>query len=849
MAQIKIISNPYEKKISYARYDEIEDKWIDIDAINNENSKLIQDKLTSGFFPFNVKEIIDIIISEYNDEEGKIVIEFDGTRDEYNDLVSICKEDKYSDYIKIRKPVRYIENAREILPDIIKIFGDLKPIIADSIKEDEIAYDLKRFSDASSDIIPICVIGNYSSGKSTFINALIGNEILPSGENPVTAKIFKITESKDKNSASIRFKYNSEDVLIRFSADGPEVDEIVAQNELTEKIFNNISDKSYNSLSAMVNCALVTINELSPDSGFDPVGNLIEVNVPFNSTITQKITSPYMIFDTPGSNSASNIKHLEVLKEAMKGMSNGIPVFISESSKLDTTDNEDLFNIIKDIDNLDSRFTMIVVNKADLSNLPSCGYTEDDEKKILRLFIPKNLYSGGIYYVSSLMGLGSKIDRCFNNDSDTKRYRKQKEDFSDSNSEDYISLYKYNIMPEQIKQSAVRLSENCSNKILANSGFYCVECDIATFAKKYSSYDKCTQSRNFLKNILDKTTNEIERKKADAKKRREDSIELFEKYKKDLISKLNNESESLFALSKEKYAFAMEETYSACSSSFNKNELKSRLNTIEERYKEEKEYDSIKFDTSASCKALASDLIKKSGNIIGDKFSKESLKEFGEIFNGNLKAVEENSHELKETKREISELATNELIEDVIDRYESVTKNTQECINKNSIAYWKGKTSEAREILSNIVSDSKGINKEEQNKLEKIILEYPDIALFENNAQEIFNIENFRKKLIFDNTVKLKLEKLAKTYNEEMSNFVSEIKISVDKDHASGFRLWIGELLSILKENIVSYNQILQDEQLLIDKLEAEIKESEEKKSKLITGSEKIQEMMSWKEV
>ena len=39
------------------------------------------------------------------------------------------------------------------------------------------------------DTVPICVLGTYSAGKSTFINALIGQELLPgSAETPVTTK-------------------------------------------------------------------------------------------------------------------------------------------------------------------------------------------------------------------------------------------------------------------------------------------------------------------------------------------------------------------------------------------------------------------------------------------------------------------------------------------------------------------------------------------------------------------------------------------------------------------------------------------------------------------------------------
>ena len=57
------------------------------------------------------------------------------------------------------------------------------------MKEDfSVKRGLNKVSQALDDVIPLCVFGNYSAGKSTFINALIGVELLPSGGDPVTAK-------------------------------------------------------------------------------------------------------------------------------------------------------------------------------------------------------------------------------------------------------------------------------------------------------------------------------------------------------------------------------------------------------------------------------------------------------------------------------------------------------------------------------------------------------------------------------------------------------------------------------------------------------------------------------------
>ena len=58
-------------------------------------------------------------------------------------------------------------------------------MILKSVDEKKIDEELKKFADASKDTIPICILGNYIAGKSTFINSLIGAEILPGGDKPL----------------------------------------------------------------------------------------------------------------------------------------------------------------------------------------------------------------------------------------------------------------------------------------------------------------------------------------------------------------------------------------------------------------------------------------------------------------------------------------------------------------------------------------------------------------------------------------------------------------------------------------------------------------------------------------
>ena len=166
-------------------------------------------------------------------------------------------------------------------------------------------------------------------------------------------------------------------------------------------------------------------------------------------------------------NISSNAKHIQVLKEAMENMTNGLPIFVTEFNTLDSIDNERLYKEIDSLEELDSRFTMVVVNKSDKANLPVDGFTQADEDKILSMAIPKNLYSGGIYFVSSVIGLGAKTKGEFDNEFYEEIFEDTMPRFSNPEHKRYKQLYRYNIMPEQLKKEAIEESEECDDLLLA----------------------------------------------------------------------------------------------------------------------------------------------------------------------------------------------------------------------------------------------------------------------------------------------------------------------------------------------------------------------------------------------
>ena len=234
MTKVKIVSNPYCKEISYQRWNG--ENWVKVVQQNNESSKLVGEEFTTGFFPFKVKKIVDEIIHAYQSGSEPIDLTFEGTDDDYSELSKVCSSQEYKNKINCHQSGNYLNNARDIVHEVSTIFGGLKELIEGSVDDrTKVQDDLNRYSEAASDMIPICVFGNVSSGKSSFINALIGNEILPSGDEPITAKVYKITKSDDQNRAFINLSYDGKSIQVLF-ADYDRIQTELQNNALVEGI-------------------------------------------------------------------------------------------------------------------------------------------------------------------------------------------------------------------------------------------------------------------------------------------------------------------------------------------------------------------------------------------------------------------------------------------------------------------------------------------------------------------------------------------------------------------------------------------------------------------------------------
>lgn len=846
MSKIKIICNPYKKENLFQSFNNEDKEWVNINYENCPNSKLLSDSLHKGFFPFVVSKIVDEILNEYEAKDEKTELYFEGTEDDFNELKDVCA--MTSSNIVLYKENTYLNNANTVLKEIIKVYQDLRPIITDSnTHKADIEENLNTFLDITKDVVPLCVMGNYSAGKSTFINALIGSELLPSGDEPLTAKVFKIKQADYDGFGCIEIQRNT-DFMIIFNEDRYEFVGKEKTDLLVNLLEESLEQMKEESMVEKMNKALSIINEYNNDT----ISELIEITVPFQGGLWNQTDIKFVILDTPGSNSASNNEHLKVLEQALIGLTNGLAIYVSEYDSLDSRDNKDLYERIKKIEELDSRFTFIVVNKADENDLPEEGYySKEREDEILNFTVPKNLYTEGIFFVSSILGLGSKTNGSFINKHLNKIYRKTKFLFDDKADEDYTVLYRYNIMPKQLKEKVILSAENSSEDLVyVNSGLYSVEQEIQNFANKYASYNKCKQSTRYLDNIVNIISEEIQEIISKREGVKQELKEALENDKLELINEIQSTSVEKSNVFLQTYKEVMDIYVEENKPSFVYEDIK----MLENQYTSEQK-DLLNFgDKDAEVKESFNSLKMNLKEGVNDLFKKrkfDSLKDVGKNFLGDVKDTFDDLGELHSTKREANKETAKLLLDKVKADYFILSEEIQNKIDCNSKKYWTDKSNRIKQVLSQIITGSTALSDDKRTEISKIIMTYRDIH-FDQSKQISFELEDYVRgikigDLVLYESDKLNIRKVVSSYNKFFDLFTDNVKNTVYSSHCKTFNYWLEQLLSIIEKNIVNYSPELSEKQKDIEEETRRIKDLRERQEKINDGKNHINHMMNWK--
>ena len=492
---------------------------------------------------------------------------FKGTKIDYEDFLK-----KVEEYNKSVGEERFTVSKFIELPPVADIYSCIsnfceetldvldKELYNSDIKKSflkrKAEFEIKKEKLNSSDV-NLCLVGTYSSGKSTFINALIGKRILPESINSETAKMFRIKngptpsvsfivkKGPNKESAIIaNIVWDSEKNKFAFHSDGDcEVTQEKVNGEINSAIMFRLQqhEQLYQILKKLNDIPNVGENEND-----EYVDGIIDVTYPI--PLDKDIN--FTFYDTPGTDSNSN-EHLLVLQKALREQTNSILIVLYEPTKMEGTGNSILYNLINDSHNrenasnvtIDLTRSLHIINQADTKSLSDLSELKKKKVEVTLKETDKiyneeaqqiDLSKERLFFVSSkaayiAKAIGNNIDsederrwlanhkNEINNEPVVDPFLGKTEKSSEVDTGMYFKLDKLADADNDTKQLLAECEEElkkCDNpedtslypivqRIYVNSGMYAIEKEIIKYGQKYALAVKAKGLYDGIKSVVD----------------------------------------------------------------------------------------------------------------------------------------------------------------------------------------------------------------------------------------------------------------------------------------------------------------------------------------------------------
>ena len=389
MKELMIMYHPVKKEIHFLA--KVKGEFIEVPykicpnliPYSPENGEFLLQNQGNKFF--------DDIFEQFSNE--KISLVFKGTQVDYEDFCEkiaeynkYAEEDRFtiSNFIELPAVTDIFSRINEFCDETLKLFDtELKDSeIRQSFQTRKQEFEKKRDQLSCSDI-NLCLVGTYSSGKSTFINTLIGRRILPESINSETAKMFRIRNAKNPSVSfflcsadyqspnMVTLSWDETKKKFTFNSERPcETTKRKIQNEINNALVFHLQQHE------QLYQILKSINELpnaATEDATEYVDGIIDVNFPLQLDPNLNFT----FYDTPGTDSNSN-EHLLVLQKALQQQTNSILIVIYEPTKMEGTGNSTLYKLIhssrenadtKNKVHIDLTRSLHVINQADTRSL------------------------------------------------------------------------------------------------------------------------------------------------------------------------------------------------------------------------------------------------------------------------------------------------------------------------------------------------------------------------------------------------------------------------------------------------------------------------------------------------
>lgn len=415
-----------------------------------------------------VEELPQIIFEEYRTRRFKIT--FQGTILDFEDVEAMAREagkDGFNielEHIPV-KEVADKENA------ISEIFDEIQRGPFDELKQPDV---VKAFNMAKSSDFEVNVVATMSAGKSTLINSLLRQKLMPAKQEACTATI---TEIKDTDGGCFTAKvYDANGSLIQ------------THPELTFEIMEKLnSDPAVSKIRA-------------------------EGNIPFVSSEDVSL----VLVDTPGPNNSRDPEHRAATYRMLSESSKAVVLYILNATQLAVNDDYNLLSHVADsmrVGGKQSRDRFIfVVNKLD--EFKKGEDSVDAAIAKVRDYLKDNgIENANIYPASALTALNIRtiLAQSDDDDDDEVYEAKGKVRKFNRNPEMHFET-KAPLTPSVRGQLEMRLSEardngDAKSEALIHCGIVPIEMAIQMYVQKYAKTAK-------IRNIVDTFSKRLESAKS-----------------------------------------------------------------------------------------------------------------------------------------------------------------------------------------------------------------------------------------------------------------------------------------------------------------------------------------------
>lgn len=395
-----------------------------------------------------VEKLPQILLDEYRD--SNVTIEFTGSVSDYEDIESVFNI--YKDKISATCNFHKTADITDVERTIDKIFEDIKNGPVAELKDKKI---IQAFEKAKDSKFEINVVATMSSGKSTLINALLGQQLMPAANEATTATIVKIIDTDQDNFSAVAF------------------------------------DKSGQIVKELDNVTLEDMQALNADIKVSTVE--IKGKIPCVSSVGMKL----VLVDTPGPNNSRDKSHEEMTYKMIADSDKSLVLYVMNGQQLGINDEKIFLDYVcqsmKDGGKKARERFIFAVNKMDAF----CPDPQDDGPECITKALDnvkagledREIYNPNIFPVCALPALQKRAEMRGTRARALRDFVEMCEEYDVMHYENY---YEYNNLPQtvrnRIENFKVQMGEDDAIEI--HTGIVSVEQAIAQYINKYARTTK-----------------------------------------------------------------------------------------------------------------------------------------------------------------------------------------------------------------------------------------------------------------------------------------------------------------------------------------------------------------------